>query len=115
VGFRLLELAAQTRRAPERLLNASFLVWAIGYFLYDIPYAFVEDEALRTHFFLASRVSIDAGSVTFALFTRRVFRPGKRWAAWRVAGTAICLLGEVAGSAWVGDWEGVRPLSNPWY
>lgn len=114
-GFRLLGLAAQTRRAPERLLSASFLVWGIGYLLYDIPYAIVDDAALRTHFFLASRVSIDAGSVTFALFTRCVFRPGRRWAAWLVAGTAICLVGGVAGSVWVGDWEGVRPLSNPWY
>jgi len=114
-GARLLRLAVQSGRAPERLLSASFLLWSLGYALYDLPYALADDEALRMRFFLASRLAIDAGTVAFALFTRCVFRSRERWATWLVAGTALCLIAGVAGSLWVGDWEGVRPISNPWY
>ena len=105
----------QSGRAPERLLSASFLLWSLGYALYDLPYALADDDAVRMRFFLASRLAIDAGTIVFALFTRRVFRSRERWATWLVTGTAVCLIAGVAGSLWVGDWEGARPLSNPWY
>jgi hypothetical protein len=114
-GVRLLRLAVQTGRAPERFLSASFLLWGLGYALYDLPYALTDDDAVRMRFFLASRVAIDAGTIAFALFTQRVFRSREHWATWLVAGTAVCLIAGVAGSLWVGDWEGIRPLSNPWY
>jgi len=39
----------------------------------------------------------------------------ERWSTWQVAGIAASLTAGVVGSVWVGDWEGVRPLSNPWY
>jgi hypothetical protein len=115
VGLRLLRLAVKTSGAPERLLSASFLLWGLGYALYDLPYALLDDDALLMRFFLASRVAIDAGGVTFALFIQRVFRNRDRWAPWLVVGIAVCYIVGLAGSVWVGDWEGVRPLSNPWY
>ncbi len=114
-GVRLLLRAARVGGVPERLLSASFLLWGLGYALYDLPYALADDEALRVRFFLASRVAIDAGGIAFALFTQRVFRARERWSTWLVAGIAACLTAGVVGSVWVGDWEGVRPLSNPWY
>jgi len=114
-GARLLRLAVQSGRTPERLLTASFLLWGLAYALYDIPYALADDDSVRMPFFLAARITLDMGAVGFALFTRCVFRSQERWATWLVAGTALCLIAGVAGSVWVGDWEGVRPLSNPWY
>jgi hypothetical protein len=114
-GARLLRLAVKTGRAPERLLSASFLLWGLGYALYDLPYALLDDDALLTRFFLVSRIALDAGGVTFALFIQRVFRNRDRWATWLVAGIAVCHTAGLTGSVWVGDWEGVRPLSNPWY
>jgi hypothetical protein len=114
-GARLLRVAVQTGRTPELLLSVSFLLWGLGYALYDLPYALADDDSVRMPFFLASRVAIDAGSIAFALFTRCVFRSRERWTTWLVAGTAVCLIAGVAGSLCVGDWEGVRPLSNPRY
>ena len=32
-----------------------------------------------------------------------------------VAAIVVSIVAGVAGSAWVGDWEGVNPLANPWY
>jgi hypothetical protein len=114
-GLRLLRLAVKTGGAPERLLSASFLLWGLGYALYDVPYALLDDEGLLASFFLASRVAIDAGGITFALFIQRVFRNRARWAPWLVAAIALGYAAGLTGSVWVGDWEGVRPLSNPWY
>jgi len=44
-----------------------------------------------------------------------VFRRDERWATWLVAVVVASLVAGVAGSAWVGDWEGINPLANPWY
>ncbi|HEX9814465.1 MAG TPA: hypothetical protein VGB31_05915, partial [Myxococcota bacterium] len=84
------------------------------YLLYNFP-LIVSDEALLTPFFFSGRVIFDIGMITIALFTQRVFRPENRWADWIVAATATLLLAGVAGSAAVGDWEGVYALSNPWF
>jgi putative Ca2+/H+ antiporter (TMEM165/GDT1 family) len=52
------------------------------------------------------------GNLTFALFTKEVFRKKQRWAGWLVAAIAVCLILGLAGSAWVGDWEQVDPIAN---
>ena len=114
-GARLLRLAVQSGREPERLLSASFLLWSLGYTLYDVPYALADDDSVRMRFFFAARIALDLGNIGFLLFTRCVFRSRERWATWLVTGTAVCLVAGLAGSLWVGDLEGVRPLSNPCY
>jgi len=114
VGGRLWLLSRRTRQLPERLVGITFLLWGASYLLYNFPYA-LEKETLVTPFFFAGRVFFDVGMVTIALFTQRVFRPDHRWAGWIVASTAALLLAGVAGSAAVGDWEGVSALSNPWF
>jgi hypothetical protein len=114
VGARLWLLSRQTRQLPERLIGVTFFLWGASYLLYNFP-LILHDEALLTPFFFGGRVLFDIGMVTIALFTQRVFRPEHRWANWIVAGTAALLLAGVAGSAAVGDWEGVYALSNPWF
>jgi len=60
-------------------------------------------------------VALALGNATFALFVRAVFRRDSRWATWLVAAIAASLAAGVVGSAFVGDWEGINPLANPWY
>jgi hypothetical protein len=115
-GARLCVLSLRTGEASDRLLSVSLLLWSLSYFLYVLPYVFVSDESLVPLFFdVAWRIADYAADISFALFTRSVFRRHDRWAAWLVAGIAICLIVGVAGSVWVGDWEGAHPLTNPWY
>jgi hypothetical protein len=116
VGVRLYRLSRRTRQLPEFLIAAAFLLWVLSYLFYDIPYAIVESEDLVPA--VCSYVSIVVlaiGNLSFALFIRSVFRPDARWATGLVAAIAISLVAGVAGSAWIGDWEGVNPLANPWY
>jgi hypothetical protein len=63
----------------------------------------------------ASLVALAVGNVAFAFFIRSVFRPDARWATFLVAAITVSVVAGVAGSAWVGDWEGINPLANPWY
>jgi hypothetical protein len=63
----------------------------------------------------ASLIALALGNVAFAFFIRSVFRPTARWATWLVAAIAVSLIAGVAGFAWIGDWEGINPLANPWY
>jgi putative Ca2+/H+ antiporter (TMEM165/GDT1 family) len=65
--------------------------------------------------FFLGRVFEDIGTVTFALFLRLVFRRQERWATWLVVGVAVFAIVGVIGSAWVGDWEALLPMSNPWW
>jgi len=114
VGSRLWLLSRRTRQLPERLIGVTFLLWGASYFLYNLP-LILHDDALLTPLFFAGRVCFDIGVVAIALFTRRVFRTAQRWAGWAVTTTAALLISGVAGSATVGDWEGVYALSNPWF
>jgi hypothetical protein len=116
VGVRLFLLGRQTGHAPEYLVALTFLFWALGYALYDIPYAFTEgDEAIAPYFAYSSLLAISLGNVALALFTKGVFRKEQRWAGWLVVAIAVCLVLGAAGSAWVGDWEQIDPLANPGY
>jgi hypothetical protein len=116
VGVRLYLLSRQTGQAPEFFIALMFVLWALGYALYDIPYAFVEgDESIAPFFAYSSLLAINLGNVALALFTKQVFRKKQRWALWLVVAIAICLALGAAGSAWVGDWEQVNPLANPGY
>jgi hypothetical protein len=116
VGLRLYLLSKRTGQAPEFLIGVTFLFWAISYLFYDLPYAVVRvDELVPAVCSYASLILLALGNVAFALFIRSVFRPDARWAAWLVAAIVISLVAGVAGSAWVGDWEGTNPLANPWY
>ncbi len=116
VGVRLYLLSRQTRQAPEYFIALAFLGWALGYALYDIPYAFTEgDESISPFFAYSSLVTFNLGTVAFALFTKEVFRKEQRWALGLVAAIVVCLVLGLAGTAWVGDWEQVEPLANPGY
>jgi hypothetical protein len=113
-GVRLLWLALRTGKAPEWLMSAGFLAWGLSYFLCNLPYA-LADESLLRPFYSVGRFVSAMGAVAFALFTWRVFRQNDIWGLWVVAGTTVCLIAGVVGSVWVGDWEGVYPIRNPWW
>ncbi len=116
VGVRLFALSVRNAQTPERLLSVTFLFWAFNYFLYDIPSLIFYGEALLPPLFsISSALTLYLGTITFAVFTRAVFRNQERWALWLVASMVGCLLVGVAGSVWVGDWGGEYPLSHPWW
>jgi hypothetical protein len=116
VGVRLYRLSRRTGQRPEFLIAATFLFWGISYPFYDIPYAIVRvDELVPAACSYASLITLGVGNVAFAFFIRSVFRSDSRWATWLVAAIVVSLVGGVAGSAWVGDWEGINPLANPFY
>ena len=114
VGVRLLRLALRTGKLPERFLSASFLAWGLSYVLYNLPYALADESLLRS-LYPAGRLVTATGAITYALFTWSVFRRHDAGGLWMVAGTAVCLIAGVVGSVWVGDWEGVYPIRNPWW
>ncbi len=116
VGVRLFALSVRNAQTPDRLLSVTFLLWALNYLLYDIPSLFFYGEAVLPPLFaFGSAVTLYLGTITFAIFTRAVFRNQERWAVWLVAGTVGCLIVGAAGSVWVGDWGGDYPLSHPWW
>jgi hypothetical protein len=116
VGVRLYRLSRRTRQLPETLIAASFLLWVFGYAVWDIPYALADsEEQIPAAYSYASLIAFALGDVLFAIFTRAVFRPGVRWAMWLVVVIAVSYFAGIAGTAWVGDWEGIDPLANPWY
>ena len=116
VGVRLYALSVRNAQTPDLLLSVTFVFWALSYFLYDIPYAIFLDEALIPPLFsFSSMFTLHLGTITFALFTRAVFRNQERWALWLAVGMIGCLVVGVTGSVWVGDWDGEYPLSNPWW
>ncbi len=116
VGVRLFALSVRNAQTPDRLLSVAFLFWALSYLLYYLPSLFFYGEALITALFaFGSAFTSYLGTITFAVFTRAVFRSQERWAVWLVAGTVGCLIVGAAGSVWVGDWGGDYPLSHPWW
>jgi hypothetical protein len=116
VGVRLYALSRRIGQAPEYFIALTFLLWALGYALFDIPYAFTEgDGSVAPFFAYTSLLAFNLGNVALALFTKDVFRKEQRWAGWLVVAIAVCLVLGSVGSAWVGDWEQVEPLANPGY
>jgi hypothetical protein len=116
VGVRLCALSRRSGQLPDRLLSASFLLWALSYAVYDIPdLFFYRGEQLPTPIAFGSLFATYLGTATFTLFTLVVFRKRERWAGALVAGALSCLFIGLTGSVWVGDWAGEAPLSNPWW
>jgi len=116
VGLRLFFLSRQTGQAPEYFISLTFLSWALGCALYDIPYAFTEgDQSVAPFFAFTSILAFNLGNVALALFTKEVFRKQQRWADWLVVAIAVCFVLGLAGSAWVGDWDQLDPVANPGY
>ena len=116
VGVRLYLLSRRTRQLPEYFVALAFLLWALGYAIYDIPYLFTEDDQSVAPFFgYSSLLLFNLGGIAFALFTRETFRKQQRWAGWLVVAIVVCLVLGATGSAWVGDWEQVEPFANPGY
>jgi hypothetical protein len=111
VGARLLRLASQTRQVPERLLGALFLFSGVSYLAYVCPMVFAE-EWLWTPLNFLGRVLYLPVPVLLAIFTRRVFRPESRWAAWLVWISIVLPVAGVGASVLAGDWEGYA-LGNP--
>jgi len=114
VGVRLYRLSGRTNRSPEWLLGASFILWGTSYFLYDISSLLLDDSTASPLLFTALIVQ-DLGTFVFLLFTRQVFRSDERWAGWLVAATAVGLLVGLGSAAWLGAWEGLYTISNPWF
>jgi hypothetical protein len=116
VGLRLYGLSRRTGQRPEFLIAVTFLLWTLSYLFYDIPYAIVRlEELVPAVCSFASLIVLAFGNATFALFIRAAFRPDARWAIWLVAVITGSVVAGLAGSAWIGDWEGIDPLANPWY
>jgi len=113
VGARLLKLASRTRQLPERLLGALFLFSGASYLVYVAPVVFDEDW-LWTPLNFLGRVLYLPVPALLAIFTREVFRPDSRWAAWFVWVSVALPVASVGGSALGGDWEGYS-LGNPWF
>jgi hypothetical protein len=114
VGLRLIHLSWRTQELPEFLLGTSLFVWGLSYFCWQIPIA-TANHPLTQPLFFAGRVFTHAGTILFATFVWIAFRNRARWAKYLVIAIAIGLFAGVAGSIAVGDWEGIRPLSNPWW
>jgi hypothetical protein len=114
VGIRLYRRSLQTRDAPERLISAALLLWGLAYVCWQLPLA-ISDESLFRPLYITGRFLTDAGTVAQLLFIRLVFRPDSRFATALVAGVSAGLVLGIAGSGWMGDWEAIYPLRNPWW
>ena len=113
-GVRLYRLSLRTREAPERLFSAALLLWGLAYVCWQLPLA-INDESLFRPLFIVGRFLTDAGTITSLFFIRLVFRPDSRFATVLVTCITAGLVLGVAGSGWVGDWEAIYPLRNPWW
>jgi len=116
LGVRLYRGSRRSGRLAEEFLGIALVVWAVGYALYDIPYAFTaQDELIPPFFSYSSILAFSLGNVALAIFAKEVFRKRENWAGWVVVAVAVCALLGATGSAWVGDWEQIDPLDNPGY
>jgi len=113
-GVRLIRLSWRSQKSPELLLGITFFLWGFAYACWQIPIA-TANQPLTQPLFFAGRVFTCAATIFFASFIWIAFRSQARWAKTLVFAIAIGVFAGVAGSFAVGDWEGVRPLSNPWW
>jgi hypothetical protein len=113
-GARLIRLSWQSQKSHEFLLGMSLFLWGLSYFCWQIPIA-TANQPLTQPLFFASRILTHVGTIFFAIFVWIAFRNRARWATYLVFAIAIGLFAGVAGSIAVGDWEGIRPSSNPWW
>jgi len=113
-GIRLYRSSLQTRKAPERIISVALLLWGLAYVCWQLPLV-IRDESLFRPLYIVGRFLTDAGTITSLFFIRMVFRPSSSFAIVLIAGITAGLVIGVAGSGWVGDWEAIYPLSNPWW
>jgi len=113
-GVHLIRLSWRSQKSSELLLGVSFLLWGLSYFCWQIPIA-TANQPLTQPLFFAGRVFTLAGSIFFATFVWISFRNRARWAKYLIFAIAMAMFTGVAGSVAAGDWEGIRPLSNPWW
>jgi hypothetical protein len=113
-GARLCRLSLRTHKTPERLLSVALLLWGLSYVCFQLPLV-ISDESLFRPLYIAGRFFTDAATITSLFFMRLVFRPGSGSATALVACITAGLVLGVAGSGWVGDWEAIYPLRNPWW
>jgi hypothetical protein len=114
VGVRLIRLSWQSQKSPEFLLGMTLLLWGLAYACWQVPIA-TANQPMTQPLFFAGRVFTCAATIFFASFTRIAFRRQARWAKALVYAIAIGAFAGIVGSFAVGDSEGVRPLSNPWW
>jgi hypothetical protein len=115
LAARLVPLGIRNRSAAEWLLGLAFLIWALSYALWVIAIALPGQPVLESQLLIASRLATNLGGVSFVFFPLLAFRRGSTWAKWLSASCAICLIIGSVGSIWVGDPEGIEPLSNVWW
>jgi len=113
-GVSLIRLSWRTQESPELMLGMSFLLWGLSYVCWQIPIA-TANQPLTQPLFFAGRILTNAGTIFFAHFVWNAFRNQSLWAKYLVDAIAFGLIAGIAGSIYVGDWEGVQPISNPWW
>jgi hypothetical protein len=114
-GVRLILLGARTRSAAEWLFGSAVLSWGLYYALRVISFGLANQPALESQIVFTSRVADNLGNVALAFFPFLAFRRGSRWAIGLASALAICVIAGFFGSIWVGDPEGVNPLTNGWW
>ncbi len=115
LGARLARLGNRTRSASEWVLGLAFLIWSLSYALWVTSVASQGQPALESQLLIASRLATTLGGVGIAFFPLLAFRRGSTWANWLSASITICLIVGRVGSSWVGDPEGLEPLTNVWW
>ena len=113
-GISLIRLSWRSQRPPDVLIGMGFLLWGVSYACWQIPIA-TPNQPLTQPLFFAGRIFTHAGTIFFAAFTWTEFRNQSHWAKWLVFAIAVTLIAGVAGSVFIGDWEGIRPISNTWW
>ena len=113
-GTRLYRSSLQTRKAPERILSASLLLWGLAYVCWQLPLA-IRDESLFGPLYITGRILTDAGTIASLFFIQMVFRPNSRFAIVLIVGITAGVVVGFTGSGLLGDWEALYPLSNPWW
>jgi hypothetical protein len=96
------------------MLGLALFLWGLSYVCWQIPIA-TANQPLTQPLFFMGRIFTHAGTIFFAFFVRISFRHQSRWAKYLVYAIALSLFAGVAGSIGVGDWEGIRPISNSWW
>jgi len=116
LGLRVYWRSRRSIQLSDSYMGLALLTWALGYALYDVPYALAaSDELIPPLFAYTSILAFNLGNVFLAMFTQEVFRKREYWAGWLVVAIATCLLMGAAGAAWAGDWELIDPVENLGY
>jgi hypothetical protein len=113
-GIRLIRLSWQSQKSTELILGLTLFFWGLSYVCWQIPIA-TANQPLTQPLFFMGRVFTHVGTTFFAIFIWVAFRSQSRWAKYGVYAIAFSLFAGVAGSISVGDWEGIRPITNRWW